>query len=327
VATFLRQPRTFAVIAWIAGFAAYVALEGLPTRRTSVLVWIALAVLALGAGRPRATLRSFATTWLPVFAALCAYDLLRGVSDDAGVRAHTHPQFTIDQWLGRGRTVTEVLQSALWHPGNPHWWDYGIWAVYQSHFLVPLLLAVLLSSVRDRQASQYIVGLVLLSWAALATYWLYPAQPPWMVARDGLTGDVTRIVHQMWADVGVDRAARVWTPSHTGESRYANPIAALPSLHAAFPMLIAVTLRGRRRALDLLLAAYVLAMGFTLVYAGEHFVFDVVLGWAYAIAVAMLAMRFGSASASAAVASPVPQAAASGVGGSAVALETASRRR
>jgi membrane-associated phospholipid phosphatase len=30
---------------------------------------------------------------------------------------------------------------------------------------------------------------------------------------------------------------------------------------------------------------YVLAMAFTLVYGGEHYVFDVVVGWCYAIAV------------------------------------------
>jgi len=31
--------------------------------------------------------------------------------------------------------------------------------------------------------------------------------------------------------------------------------------------------------------AYVLAMGWTLVYGGEHYVFDVLLGWTYAVSV------------------------------------------
>jgi len=38
------------------------------------------------------------------------------------------------------------------------------------------------------------------------------------------------------------------------------------------------------------LAAYTLAMGVTLVYAGEHYVVDVLLGWAYA-ALAVAAVR------------------------------------
>jgi membrane-associated phospholipid phosphatase len=33
------------------------------------------------------------------------------------------------------------------------------------------------------------------------------------------------------------------------------------------------------------LVAYVLAMAFTLVYSGEHYVFDVIVGWFYAVAV------------------------------------------
>jgi membrane-associated phospholipid phosphatase len=34
-----------------------------------------------------------------------------------------------------------------------------------------------------------------------------------------------------------------------------------------------------------LAATYVLAMGWTLVYGGEHYFFDVLLGWVYAVAV------------------------------------------
>jgi hypothetical protein len=37
------------------------------------------------------------------------------------------------------------------------------------------------------------------------------------------------------------------------------------------------------RPLRALLVTYVLAMAFTLVYTGEHFVADEVLGWSYAI--------------------------------------------
>ena len=71
----------------------------------------------------------------------------------------------------------------------------------------------------------------------------------------------------------------------SARGRFANPVAAIPSLHAAYPMLLALFFwRGAGRW-RWLLAAYPLAMGFTLVYAGEHYVIDVVLGWAYAVVV------------------------------------------
>jgi hypothetical protein len=321
----LVDPRLFAILAWVVGFAIFVANQGFPTKRSIVLVWIALLILAVGIARPKSTVRAFATTWLPLFSALIAYDLLRGLSDPERSAAHTFPQLDLDLWLGAGQTLSERLQHLLWTPGDPHWWDYAAWGVYQSHFLLPLLVAVLLWGIGHRLANRYLLGIAALSWMALATYALYPAQPPWMVARDGLTGDVARIVQAMWHDVGVDRAARVFTTKHADGSKYSNPVAALPSLHAAFPMFIAMMLRGIDRRLDWLLRGYVLAMAFSLVYAGEHFVFDIVLGWGYAIAVAMLATRFETSSSRSSVAAPIPQVAASGIGGSG--FDGTSRRR
>ncbi|MCW2924435.1 MAG: hypothetical protein JWM98_1839 [Thermoleophilia bacterium] len=283
----LTPKRQAAIVAWLLAFSTYAVLVGLPTKRSNVLIWVSLAVCAVGIDRPLATLRSFATTWLPLFAALAAYDLLRGSSDGAIASAHTFPQLDLDLWLGGGRTLSERLQGWLWHPGHPHWWDYVAWGTYQSHFFASMLIGVLLWSLRDRRAAPYLLGLAALSWMALATYFLYPAQPPWMTARDGLTGDVARVIQGMWHNVGVDRAARAFTTSKVDGSRYSNPVAALPSLHAAFPVFIAVSLWSRRWYWNLLLVAYPLLMAFSLVYAGEHFALDVLLGWAYALAVGL----------------------------------------
>ena len=62
----------------------------------------------------------------------------------------------------------------------------------------------------------------------------------------------------------------------------ANPVAAMPSLHTAFALFVVLFFMGatRRRWWPLLLA-YPLAMTFTLVYSGEHYMIDVLVGWAY----------------------------------------------
>ncbi len=60
----------------------------------------------------------------------------------------------------------------------------------------------------------------------------------------------------------------------------------MPSLHSAFTALVAMFLWGRvRPALRPLLALYPLAMGLALIATGEHYFFDVLLGWLYAGAV------------------------------------------
>ena len=88
------------------------------------------------------------------------------------------------------------------------------------------------------------------------------------------------IIPVMWNHVGVHGASALFT----GANRFDNNIAAMPSLHAAYPMLLLLFFWNRARTpLRILLVSYVLAMAFTLVYTGEHFVIDEFVGWTYAI--------------------------------------------
>ena len=65
----------------------------------------------------------------------------------------------------------------------------------------------------------------------------------------------------------------------------ANPVAAVPSLHAAYPLLLMLFFWRSARRWRWLLPLYPLAMAFTLVYTAEHYVFDIILGWLYATVV------------------------------------------
>jgi membrane-associated phospholipid phosphatase len=74
-------------------------------------------------------------------------------------------------------------------------------------------------------------------------------------------------------------------------SQYANPVAAVPSLHAAYTLLITLFLWRWVRWARPLLAAYPVAMAFALVYTAEHYVVDILLGWAYALAAVWVVHR------------------------------------
>jgi hypothetical protein len=85
--------------------------------------------------------------------------------------------------------------------------------------------------------------------------------------------------------MGIERA-----PSAIAGKQLANPVAALPSLHAAYPLLLCLFFWPvASRAWRVVLATYVVAMGFVLVYGAEHYVFDLLLGWVYAVAVTVAA--------------------------------------
>ncbi|HEY2792093.1 MAG TPA: phosphatase PAP2 family protein, partial [Micromonosporaceae bacterium] len=61
-----------------------------------------------------------------------------------------------------------------------------------------------------------------------------------------------------------------------------NPIAAMPSMHSAYAlMIVCFFLPTVRKRWWPLLLAYPLAMTFTLVYSGEHYITDVLMGWLY----------------------------------------------
>ena len=132
---------------------------------------------------------------------------------------------------------------------------------------------------RDRLAFlRFRRRLVSLALAGLATYVAFPAAPPWMAAQEGMLLGVQRTTSDGWQVLGGGTAGLF----SEGQASV-NLVAAVPSLHAAFAALVAMFLWARvRPPLRPLLALYPLAMGLTLIATGEHYFFDVVIGWLYA---------------------------------------------
>ena len=201
--------------------------------------------------------------------------------------AHVQPQLGFDEWLFGGTAPTVRLQRELWDPGDPHWYDYLAWLVYLSHFVVALTVAIVLWVKAYPLFRRFRALFLTITCAGFVTYVVYPAIPPWLASRRGDMPHTVRIVRAMWLELGLSDVAAVF-----GEkSKYAFPVGALPSLHAAWPLLLLLffwSVAGRWRVL---LVAYALAMAFTLVYTADHFVFDILLGWTYVV-IAVLAFRF-----------------------------------
>jgi membrane-associated phospholipid phosphatase len=122
---------------------------------------------------------------------------------------------------------------------------------------------------------------ITLAFAAVLTYILFPAAPPWMASDMGLISDIQRTTPYGWELIGGGTADLL----DKGQTSV-NLVAAVPSLHTAMTVLVAMFLWGRvRPSLRPLLALYPVAMGFTLMATGEHWAFDLLLGVLYAWAV------------------------------------------
>jgi membrane-associated phospholipid phosphatase len=156
--------------------------------------------------------------------------------------------------------------------------------IYTSHFFAtPVLAAVLW--LRDRKAwLQFISRVIVLSIAGLVTYILFPEAPPWMAANDGVIGvPIERLSARGWIWL---HASNVKAALAHAQSAGTNAVAAMPSLHVAFACLVAMCIGAKLRTKwRWLLVLYPVAMGFALVYLGEHYVIDLVAGVAYALAV------------------------------------------
>lgn len=116
-----------------------------------------------------------------------------------------------------------------------------------------------------------------------ATYYVYPAAPPWYVTQYGF-GPAHLEAHPSVA------AAARWDqmtgiPFFAGlYSRSADVFGAIPSLHVTYPLLTFLHgLELRRRWLDAASMGLFLAVAFGAVYLNHHYVLDVLLGVLYAL--------------------------------------------
>ncbi|GAB3929336.1 phosphatase PAP2 family protein [Kribbella albertanoniae] len=189
-----------------------------------------------------------------------------------------------------GVVPTVWLQDRLVDsPGD--WYDVAASLTYVTHFLVlPVVTAWVWFRRRERIRSWY-AGMLMLTAVGMVLYVMYPAAAPWLGSQYGAIGQVDRLPGRGWEILELDL---VW--SLLGDAlRGGNPVAAMPSLHAATPMLLALffwnDFRKRGRIIMIL---YVVTMAVTLIYTGEHYAIDVLAGWVVAV-LAMFAALASSA--------------------------------
>jgi membrane-associated phospholipid phosphatase len=268
-------------IAATCGYLVVVAVVLLGTDRLdrpTVLVCVLGGALVVGWRNPHPWAR-FVMDWMPLFVILVTYDFIRALADSLIPRAHLEPQRTIDRWIGGGVAPTVRLQQEYFHPNHLHWYDYTLFAVYLTHFVAAITAGIALYIVNRERFRRFAKIFLAFSLAGYATYVIYPAIPPWLASREGALGPTARAVHTIWDHLGLEFMERVFS----GNPRYSNPVGALPSEHAAYPLLFLLLFWGlASRPWRYALVAYTLVMAFALVYLGEHYVTDVILGWIYA---------------------------------------------
>ncbi|GMU77672.1 MAG: hypothetical protein AMXMBFR46_04710 [Acidimicrobiia bacterium] len=253
-----------------------------------LLVWLLGLVGLLGWRNDQPVLRTL-FDWLPLLVVLAAYDLVRAHADSLIPRAHLEPMIAFDEFIGGGVAPTVRMQDRWFDPLDPHWYDYAALAVYVSHFLAAITVGAAVYFAARARFARYAVTFLVCSLAGFATYVIYPAIPPWLASREGALPPTVRAPDVLWDHIELDFFAR----GFSGDPKYSNPVGALPSLHAAYPVLFLLLFWAvASTRWRVVLVGYALAMALVLVYFAEHYVFDILLGWLYAGAAFVIVGRF-----------------------------------
>lgn len=230
--------------------------------------------------------KQFIQDWSVPIVLFLSYDYLRGLVPKLSQQVNIYPMINFDK-LFFGAIPTNDLQQFLYSTSSLHWYDYLATALYMSHFIVPMLVAFIFWLKSKEDFRSYSLALLGLSYAAFITYIIFPAMPPWMAAQQNFIPEVYKIMDKVFANF----SQPIDLPS-VYKFVGANLVAAVPSLHAAYPVLTFLFIARKYRVKALLILPYVFGIWFSIVYLGEHYVFDIVVGVIYAAVVYGLIIKW-----------------------------------
>jgi hypothetical protein len=245
---------------------------GFPSMGQGILLMLSIALFANRGGE-------FLRDLLAVGLALFSYGLVSTFARKLDFTVHYTPQIRVERFLFHGTLPTVWLQH---HLGTSATGPVTVFAVlmYVSHFVIPAALGFLLWMTRRRRPFQALMfGLITVTILGEMTFVLAPTAPPWLASQHGFTPHVQHLLKQAFGGIHLNELA-----VHEGNPHAYNIVAAMPSLHAGFPVvgLLVATHYGLSRWIRGVLAIQFLGVVFSIVYLGDHYVIDAVVGVGYA---------------------------------------------
>ena len=195
----------------------------------------------------------------------------------------------IDRVIGVGVPPSQRLQRQLRRPPELTLLDKLLTGIYLFWEVEPHLALGWLLSRHPGRFPGAALRLALTFDATLVGYFATPTAPPWWASEIAgrMDGEVRRVTAEVLR--ALQHEPRPGSPEdHISGS---NPWAAWPSDHFGSALSTAMALAEADRRAGTLGFAYAAALGFTLVYTGEHYVTDLILGAALALAVMLFEER------------------------------------
>jgi membrane-associated phospholipid phosphatase len=212
--------------------------------------------------------------WLLFAGAYYLYRIVRGLVDGQANDAFQHARDIVA--LERSLNAFFELDVQRWAIDHRVFIDVANWMYVNSHFVVTTSFLIWLYIARNHAyyfvRNMFMVAMTL----ALIGYVIYPTAPPRFLPEWGFQDTVVEFVGP--------------AASQSAGVLY-NPYAAIPSMHVAFALMVAVPamMLVRHLVLKVFWACYPAFVTFVVVATGNHFWIDAVLGVVVAVAAAWTA--------------------------------------
>lgn len=270
-----------------------------PDQLFLVLALASVAILGKEGGK------RFITDWAPFTFFIILYDGMRGIADGTFGDINVRGPYILEKYLFGWITGGDVFPFWL------QWWRNSIETaplanilnglagmLYTIHFLAPFVFGWLLWHTYNDRRSFYAFAysLTILNVMALITFLLYPTAPPWYVWKYHFA--VPDISAFNYGDpsvlIKIDELIKLPLFSSIYSTLNPNAFAAIPSLHAAYPLMIAIFafMRWKNPAVRALMVVYVTVTWLAACYLNHHYLIDLIIGAAYTVASLVIYRRF-----------------------------------
>jgi len=233
----------------------------------------------------------FLRDWCPVAILIGAYAAAFGIVQGLSLHVWYWPQIHADEVIGLGQLPTYRLQD-WFGAGHNHALAVLSALGYLSHFIVPPIFGFYLWWMRRGAGfREYMYSLIAVNLLASVLWILAPTAPPWLAAQQGLIAAPVDVLRMGLQDLGFTQLVAF------KDSNTYLIAAALPSIHASWPILGLLVARKYRLAVPIqaALLTQLLVVWFVIVYSGEHYVIDIVFGVAFSLGAWWLIQRLRTA--------------------------------
>ena len=249
---------------------------------------IIILLIVLGAALMR-RLPLLIKDWFVFLTFVYLFDSLRGgiyiLTCKLGLPVHATYVIGIEKALF-GQVPSNFLQARLLDPAQAPeftWLEKVLTVFHGSHYLAFLLIGFIIWLYKSGAFRLFRTSFYLLTFLGVLGYFLVPTVPPWMAANNfGLIPPLIRFNGIIFNLAIPDLSTGFDT----------NPVAAMPSLHAAFPLLSSLLLWHLYRWKALAFYIYTAIVLFTIVYTGDHYIVDILAGFLLAVACYFMAIFY-----------------------------------